>query len=71
MTLVSKPFILELIAWNSFAPSMSLVSFLFLNNKNCKTGCVLLYTWLQGRLGLNLQFSLRASTLNNMTLLSA
>lgn len=36
MTLISKIFILELIAWNSFVPSMSLVSFRLLDNENCK-----------------------------------
>lgn len=50
-------FILELIAWNSFALSTSLVSFLFLDHEDCKTDCVLLYIWLQGRLELNLHLS--------------
>lgn len=68
MTSVCENFTLELIAWNSFAPSLSLVSFLSLHSKTCKTGCIILHTWLQGRLGLNLQLS-HTNTLTIMILL--
>lgn len=70
MTSVCENFTLELIAWNSFVPSMSLVSFLFLHSKICKTGCVILHTWLQGRLGLSLQLS-HTNTLTIRILLPA
>lgn len=57
MPLVCENFILEFIAWNSFALSTSLVTFLFLDNEDYKADCVLLYIWLQGRLELDLHLS--------------
>lgn len=57
MTLVCEYSLLEPTTWNSFAPSMSLLFFLFLDGEECKTGYVLLYIWLQRRLELNLHLS--------------
>lgn len=69
MVLICKNSLLQpTAAWNSFAPSMSLVSFLFLDDEDCKTGYVLLYIWLRRRLELNLHLNY-ANSLNIMTLL--
>lgn len=69
MTLFCENLILELIAWNSFALSMFLLSFLLLYSENCKTGCIIIHTWIQGRLELSLQLS-HTNTLTVMILLS-